>query len=131
MSKYDPLTGHLAARQAERVPMSFDEIERLLGFRLPASARAHRAWWSNNASNNVMTRAWLAAGYRTEEVDLDGRRLVFRRSEPQRDVRAAAPRVAAVAHRLHGAMRGTVTLAAAYDPSEPGDPGWAGLADEA
>ncbi|MEI9904971.1 MAG: hypothetical protein WDN06_14155 [Asticcacaulis sp.] len=27
-----------------------------LGFELPPSSRTQRAWWSNNASNNVMTR---------------------------------------------------------------------------
>ena len=39
----------------------------------------HRAWWSNNPSNNVMTKVWLAAGYLTEQVDVSARKLVFRR----------------------------------------------------
>ena len=35
---------------------------------LPPTAQAQRAWWSNNASNNVMTRVWLEAGFRTERL---------------------------------------------------------------
>lgn len=64
--------------------MTFAQIERVVGRQLPAS-KHHRAWWSNNASNNVMTRAWLAAGFRTERVDVAGEKLVFRRDEPERE----------------------------------------------
>ena len=56
MSKYTPLTRHLAKRDLERIAMTFDQIEQLLGFPLPPSSRKHRAWWSNNPSNSVMTK---------------------------------------------------------------------------
>lgn len=77
MTKYDPLTRHLAARKVATVPMSFPELERLLGFALPPSARKHRAWWSNNPASSVVTKAWLAAGYQSRHVDLEAERLVF------------------------------------------------------
>jgi hypothetical protein len=35
MSKYEPLTQFLAAQRAQEVPMSFTEIERVLGFLCP------------------------------------------------------------------------------------------------
>jgi len=46
---------------------------------LPPKAQHHRAWWSNNASNNVMTKVWLEAGYESARVDMSARKLVFRR----------------------------------------------------
>ncbi len=81
MSKYQPLEGFLRTQPGDEVPVTFGEIERVLGFRLPPAAHAHRAWWSNNASNNVMTKSWLAAGFVSEQVDMASERLVFRRKE--------------------------------------------------
>ncbi len=79
MSKYAPLTAFLKSRQQRELRCSFTDIEAALGFKLPPVARGHRAWWSNNASNNVMTKAWLNAGFRAEQVDMAGETLVFRR----------------------------------------------------
>lgn len=78
MSKYEPLGAFLRAQKTERIAMSFAEIERILKAKLPPS-KQHRAWWSNNPSNNVMTRQWLDAGYKTSDVDPDMGRLVFLR----------------------------------------------------
>ncbi len=79
MSKYEPLKHHLQNQTQNFVPMTFGQIERIIGAKLPASAYSHRAWWSNNPSNNVMTHFWLAAGFKTEDVNMTGRSLVFRR----------------------------------------------------
>lgn len=79
MGKYSPLRTYLMAQTRERVPMSFEDIERLLGETLPAS-KQYPAWWSNNPSNNPMTKEWLAAGFQTESVNIAGENLVFRRS---------------------------------------------------
>jgi hypothetical protein len=135
MSKYDPLTTHLKSRRTAEVPMSFIEIEQLLGFALPASSATHRAWWSNNPQNNVMTRAWLKAGYRTTEVDIPGRKLVFRRTSPvpETGVAPAPPdevMVDHVDHPLYGCMAGTVTFVEGVDLTEPADPGWADLIED-
>jgi hypothetical protein len=77
MGKYEPLQSFLAAERAEEVPMTFAQIEHVIGQSLPPAAFNHRPWWSNNASNNVMTKAWLNAGYKTERVDMEGRKLTF------------------------------------------------------
>jgi len=125
MSKYDPLRNHLASRGNTFVPMSFDEIERLLGFPLPPSSRRHRAWWSNNASNNVMTKAWMNAGYLTEDVDLEKEHLVFHRVEK------ASPSVTARTatggsrhHDLIGVLRGMATVEKGYDLTAPLEAEW-------
>lgn len=124
MSKYDPLTRHLAQRDLARIPMDFSELEKLLGFNLPPSARKHRAWWSNNPSNSVMTKAWLAAGYQSEQVDLEAERLIFAKLnavEPATTAKSAPHRGR---HPLIGCMRGTITILPGTDLTEPTVPDW-------
>lgn len=60
--KCDPLHVHLESVGLERIAMSFDEIERVIGSNLPASARKHRAWWGNDPSRIAAACAWLEAG---------------------------------------------------------------------
>lgn len=81
MSIYGKLKDILAARDEEAWKVSFSELERLIGAKLPASAFKYPGWWSNNPSNNAMTKIWLEAGWRTEKVDIAGQTLVFRRGE--------------------------------------------------
>jgi hypothetical protein len=79
MRKYEGLKQYLAHQKAQTIAMRFADIERLIEDKLPASARKHRAWWSNNPSNSVITHAWLEAGFHTERVDMAAQRLHFRR----------------------------------------------------
>ncbi|MBV9990801.1 MAG: hypothetical protein JOZ72_05855 [Alphaproteobacteria bacterium] len=90
VSKYDPLGPYLRRQTADRVPMSFAEVEHVTGVELPAKSQHSRAWWSNNPGNNVMTKVWLDAGFETAEVDLKGRRVVFVRKVMARPKQAAA-----------------------------------------
>jgi hypothetical protein len=91
-SKYAPLAEYLRKQPHREVPCSFGDIERVLGFGLPPVARRRRAFWSNNPSNNVMTEAWISAGFRTRAVDMEGERLTFERVEaPASDAGAKTP----------------------------------------
>ncbi len=84
MSRYGKLKDYLDASKDVSLDLTFQQIEQILGRPLPPSARSHRAWWSNNGDNNVMTRAWLAAGYETENVDMVNETLTFAyRAKPQ------------------------------------------------
>ena len=83
MSKYAPLAAHLKESERDSVAMTFEEVEATIGAPLLASAYEHRAWWSNNPSNNTCTRAWLDAGYETTEVDMKNRKLSFRKTRPR------------------------------------------------
>ncbi len=128
MGKYDPLRRFLEGRDAEEVPMTFAEIERVLGARLPDS-KGSPAWWSNNPNNNVMTRAWLAAGYRSERVDVGGESVVFRRGaqNPSRSAAAssATPRSQpGVLDRLRATLAGTVQVAPGVDLTAPTGEVW-------
>lgn len=118
MSKYAPLTRHLAQRDSTRIPMTFDQIEKLLGFALPPSSRKHRAWWSNNPSNSVMTKAWLEAGYQSEQVDLEHEKLVFARLNTV-ETSAGREEPSAGNHPLLGCMTGTITIPESVDLTEP------------
>ncbi len=61
MGKYSALGDYLRAQTRSEVPMTFAQIERVIGAKLPKSHK-YRAWWSNNAFNSVMTKTWLEAG---------------------------------------------------------------------
>jgi hypothetical protein len=131
VSKYEPLQRFLQQQGQEEIRVTFADLEQILGFPLPSSRR-HRAWWSNNPDNNVMTRAWLAAGYQTAQVDLEGRRLVFRRvggprSPVEDDVQGSdsASGRSEKAHPLLGWMKGLTTIGPGVDLTEPADPDWA------
>src|SRR5690242_12447152 len=123
MGKYEPLTSFLRGQRSDRVPLSFTEIERIVGFKLPRSAGEHRAWWSNNANNSVMTRAWLDAGFRSSEVDLAARRVVFRKCDEAENSNIATKRAAvSPRHPLYGCLKGTVKIAPGVDLTAPADP---------
>lgn len=119
MGKYDPLKVFLASQAQDRVAISFAEIERLVGSPLPSSKR-HPAWWSNNPSNNPMTRAWLAAGYKTEQVDTAAQQLVFRRVPTPSADDSSDGWLAS----LRAALGGTVHVAPGYDLTEPTGEMW-------
>ncbi|MEQ8480048.1 MAG: hypothetical protein RIC18_05255 [Hoeflea sp.] len=132
MSKYDPLSNYLKSKTQDRVPMTFKQLELLIGDRLPPSARKHRAWWSNNPSNSVITRAWLDAGYITRDVDLGGEQLTFRRQpEPKsekRDANGFGDGLSRLGGEqkpsIFGCMKGTLTILPGVDLTEPADPDW-------
>jgi len=145
MGKYEPLSEYLRKSGQSHVRMRFEEIERVLGFPLPPSSRRHRAWWSNNAANNVMTNAWIDAGYRTEDVDLEGGRLVFRRvASTERGFAEERPPAAFGQSPaapgceekgkglmdLYGCLKGTVTLVDGVDLTQPADADWGSVYED-
>jgi hypothetical protein len=131
MGKYQPLGDYLRKQGVTRIPMTFAEIERIVGTKLPKSQR-YPAWWSNNRWNNVMTPVWLDAGFETEQVDVENRKLVFRKVGAPAS--AGGKNVAPpkgddkLKHPLIGWMKGTVTIAPGVDLTEPADPKWGEVA---
>lgn len=135
MSKYHLLGKFLGEQAGSEVPMSFADIERVTGVKLPPKAQLQRAWWSNNPSNNVMTKVWLDAGFRSEKVDLAAQRLVFKRvdvpsgsrsgfSEPQHDFKHAPQALPPRRHPAFGAMKGILRIEPGTDLTEPALPEW-------
>ena len=140
MSKYDLLGKYLREQPGPEVAMSFAELEEVTGVPLPPKAQLQRAWWSNNPSNNVMTKVWVDAGFRSERVDLQGKRLVFKRVaaepespsgfyEPQQEfryeTRPAGPHIRTPRrHPAFGALKGALRIDSGADLAEPALPEW-------
>ena len=136
MAKYAPLADYLRGSGQDSVVMTFSDIERIIGAELPQSAFTHRAWWSNNPTNNVMTHAWLEAGYTTANVDMAAHTLVFRKSAPygpapeeggrvlRDEARAPAAASGGFLSRVFGALKGTVTIKPGTDLTAPIETKW-------
>jgi hypothetical protein len=126
MAKYSALADYLRAQKSDEVPMTFAQVERIVGAKLPASHR-YRSWWSNNSFNSVMTQAWLDAGFESTHVDMKKRTLVFRKinQERRQSVEGALKRAAvSKRHPSFGALKGLVRIAPGTDLTEPADPEW-------
>lgn len=76
VGKYRALWEHLRKQDKDAVPMSFAQIESVLGFALPSSSRAHNAHWSGYKGSAV-ARAVHDAGYRSTSVNLTAETVVF------------------------------------------------------
>jgi hypothetical protein len=85
MSKYQPLGEFLGHLKGDYWRPTFLELERVLGFDLPASAKKKAGWWTGDDGH---ARSWLDAGWHVEDVSLDKDRVTFRRGQP---TEAAAP----------------------------------------
>lgn len=123
MSKYTQLGEYLKKQAREYVPMTFAEIEKITGTKLPASAR-YRAWWSNNDFNSVLTKVWLDAGFKSEQVDMAARKLVFHRVRPAK-MSSESPGH----HPALGAMKGLIRIVPGTDLTQPADPEWGASVD--
>ena len=135
MGKYEPLGQFLRKQRTREVPLTFREIEKITGVKLPPKAQHHRAWWSNNPGNNVMTKVWLEAGYESTQVDMETRKLVFRRVANETKERRPQSRLQPYAteegrHPLRGALKDITFVPPGVDLTAPADPEWADLLDK-
>src|SRR5687767_8999063 len=63
-TEYLPLQTYLTNRYANVVVLRLNEIEDLLGFRLPGVARLQPTWWATadeNSTPSVQSRSWTHA----------------------------------------------------------------------
>lgn len=120
MSKYKPLQEYLANSNRTSISMTFSEIEKILGFKLPQSSHKYRAWWSNNSSNNVMTEAWLNAGFETREVDLETRKLKFLKANDNSSLQSSIESNQKPSFKsIFGALKGQMVILPDVDLTEP------------
>lgn len=71
--KYAPLEKYLRSLSAaqKKVTLSFEQIERILNSKLPASAYEDDRWWRHETEgNHISPRAWANAGWKVERVDV-------------------------------------------------------------
>jgi hypothetical protein len=80
--EYELLYRYLRDRYANRVVLTFAEIEDLLGFSLPDLARIEFAWWDGGdfaGAPSTQSFAWTLAE-RTATVNLQAQSVVFERN---------------------------------------------------
>jgi hypothetical protein len=78
---YQLLYKYLSDRFANRVVLTFAEIEDLLGFSLPERARLQLEWWGNGpsiAGRSTQSDSWTLAS-RTATVNMSAQSVVFER----------------------------------------------------
>lgn len=81
-AKYLELTKELMRnKKEERVCLSFSEIEDILGFELPASARQHRAFWANTETHSIAL-SWMSVDFETIDVDMEEEQVTFLNKKP-------------------------------------------------
>lgn len=81
-SQYVSLFNYLDGRYADRVVLTFGQIEDLLGFSLPDLARRSADWWTNPDANTTRPRfadSWLLAN-RTAQPNLIALTVAFDRA---------------------------------------------------
>ena len=69
--KYTPLEQYLRDIPSSQrdVTLSFEQVEVILKFHLPASAYEDERWWRHEKEgNHVNARAWANAGWQVAEV---------------------------------------------------------------
>jgi hypothetical protein len=77
MGKYSKLGIHLQSSTNGIVKLTFAEVENILGFNLPKSAREYQAWWANSGGSHTHAiDGWLSMGWKTS-VDLNEQVVIF------------------------------------------------------
>ena len=130
MKDYTLLEEHLRGRSEARIPLCFNDIEKIIGRSLPPSARKYRPWWSNNPSSHVQAHAWRNAGYRTKQVDMAGEKLIFFKDETMTEKQMISKSEKSGGKTpLFGALKGFFTIADGVDLTEPAYPEWADMTE--
>lgn len=82
MANYKPLHSFLAGRFADRLVLTFGQMEDLLGFPLPAEARLQPSWWelpTGGAARSEQAECWASAS-RTATANLQAATVLFERA---------------------------------------------------
>jgi hypothetical protein len=84
VGKYEPLAERLRSHPEDEWTATFGDIEKVLGFPLPASARTYREWWANQrGEGHSQKKGWQDAGWQVSKVALAHERVTFRRVSNQ------------------------------------------------
>jgi hypothetical protein len=78
--EYRLLHKYLRDRFANRLVLSFSEIEDILGFSLPESARLQQEWWATDTltRESAQSESWTLAS-RTATVNMAAQNVMFER----------------------------------------------------
>ena len=71
--------GNYLDKQNDSFSIKFDDVEKIIGGKLPASAYEHQAWWSNSDSHPLMNIV-LSKNWKSRNLNLDTREIEFHKS---------------------------------------------------
>ena len=75
-TKYRGLAEYLLSSNETKVTLSYSQIEEILGFALPDTARKFKqSYWANTETHSYAS-SWMAVGYKTR-VDVDSDTVTF------------------------------------------------------
>jgi hypothetical protein len=79
-AKYDRLKSYLKFRSAftDTVRLTLAQIDGVIGDNLPITAYRSESWWENSPSK-PHSKAWIEAGWITEEVNLKEGYIIFQK----------------------------------------------------
>ena len=72
--KYTPLENYLRdlPKNKREVTLGFEQIEKILNDKLPASAYEDQRWWEHETEgNHVNARSWTNVGWKVQSVDFN------------------------------------------------------------
>jgi hypothetical protein len=81
--KYTLLENYLRdlSESQSEITLRFEQIERILNNKLPASAYEDRRWWDHEKEgNHVNGRSWANAGWKIESLDINKKRVKLSRA---------------------------------------------------
>ena len=75
-AKYRGMAEYLLSSNETRVTLTYSQIEEILGFALPDTARKFKqSYWANTETHSYAS-SWMAVGYKTR-VDVDNDTVTF------------------------------------------------------
>ncbi len=75
--KYREVSAWLARQSGDRFDVTFAQVEEILGFPLPPSARKHNAYWSGGQPGSTVGNAIRDAGWRAFNLNLAAERVTL------------------------------------------------------
>lgn len=76
MVEYEKFGNYLDEQKGKPVYIKFEEIEKILGEKLPDSAFQYTAWWSNNDSHPLM-KVVLSRNWKSKQLNLETKKIEF------------------------------------------------------
>ena len=75
-SKYRPLAEFLVEKNERSITLNYTQLQNILGFELPSSARNHMNQFWANTDTHSYSSSWLNVGYKTR-VDVANKTITF------------------------------------------------------
>ena len=81
--QYNPLKSFFAREERTTFTLTFAEIEEILGYELPPTARKHKAFWYRHDDSHIsVSQAWETEDYKMFDMRFDQEKMRFKRVHP-------------------------------------------------